>query len=664
MQATLLLVLLMGPVPAAGVGEARQTWLLEREAPQDAIEVRRHADIVARLDDRVAALRRSGQLPAQEKATASIEGAADLAWPLQAAPGFVVFDYHGVSNFVDHDPRFPGFVQDYTCGTRTYDLASGYNHGGTDYFLWPFPWLMMDQQDVHIVAAAPGVIIEKDDGHFDRNCALGNTDFNAVFVLQDDGLTAWYLHMKSGSPTSLPVGARVAAGDYLGSVGSSGSSTAPHLHFELTDANGNVVDPKHGQCNAAPDRWIVPQPYEAPRIDTLSTHSAEPAGVACGIVDGQPVQESPAYQDRFLPGDTLWAFASYSDQRNGEVSHFSVLRPDGSVFVQWDFDLASQNLPRPFYAATGFDWPVTLPADAPAGTWQLQATFEGTSYAHAFEVGQPIDLDQRGLTGVWSIPEVDGQGLALDIDPDYYGNGTSLVFAGWFTYAADASGTQQWYTLQGQASSGSASAVVPIYLTEGGRFDAADATTTVPVGTATLAFGDCTHGSLDYVFSDGSGRAGSMPLLRSLPNVTCPAGGDRGAAASDFLLSGTWSDRGADGQGIFLEINSVQGYLFGGWFTYGEEGGAASSQRWLTLQAPFASDAVSAEGIGIFETTGGLFDQPDAPTTVQVGVASLTFSSCSDAELDYQFDAGQSAGTSGRIELVRLLPAPPGCVLP
>jgi hypothetical protein len=72
MQATLLLVLLMGPVPAAGVGEARQAWLLEREAPQDAIEVRRHADIVARLDDRVAALRRSGQLPAQEKATASI----------------------------------------------------------------------------------------------------------------------------------------------------------------------------------------------------------------------------------------------------------------------------------------------------------------------------------------------------------------------------------------------------------------------------------------------------------------------------------------------------------------------------------------------------------------------------------------------------------------
>jgi len=664
MQATLLFVLLMGPAQSAGVGEPRQAWLLEREAPQDAIDASLHADIVARLEGRVAALRRSGQLPAREKAAVSVEGAADLAWPLQPAPGFVGFDYHGVSNFVDHDLRFPGFVQDYTCGTRTYDLASGYNHGGTDYFLWPFPWLMMDRQDIRIVAAAPGVIIEKDDGHFDRNCALGNADFNAVFVLQDDGLTAWYLHMKSGSLTSLPVGTRVAAGDYLGSVGSSGSSTAPHLHFELTDAGGNVVDPKHGQCNAAPDRWIVLQPYEAPRIDTLSTHSAEPAGVACGTAGGQPVQESPAYQDHFLPGDTLWAFASYSDQRSGEISHFSVLRPDASLFSQWDFDLASQNLPRPFYAATGFDWPLTLPADAPTGIWQLQATFEGVSYAHAFEVGLPIDLDQHGLTGVWSIPQVDGQGVVLDIAPDFYGVGTALVFAGWFTYAADSSGAQQWYTLQGQATSSSASATVPIYMTQGGRFDAADATTTTAVGTATLAFSDCTHGSLDYVFSDGSGRAGSMPLLRSLPNVTCSAGGDSGAEASNFLLSGSWADLGASGQGVLLEINPLQGYLFGGWFTYGDGGGMASSQRWLTLQTPFAGDTASVDDIGIFETTGGLFDQPDAPTTVQVGVATLTFSSCSEAELAYRFDAGQSAGLSGRIELVRLLPAPQGCVVP
>lgn len=309
----------------------------------------------------------------------------DLQWPLRPVPGFDQFDYHGTKYFVDHDPRYPGFVQDYTCGTRTYDLASGYNHAGTDYYLWPFAWLMMDQGVVQVVAAAPGTIIEKDDGNFDRQCAFdGVSAANIVYVRQDDGLTAVYMHLRRGSLTALPVGARVAAGDYLGLVGSSGQSTGPHLHFELRDANGAVVDPRHGQCNAAPDRWAVFQPYEDPHIDTLSTHSAEPDQVACGVVNGADVDDDPHYKNTFAPGETLWVFASYRDQRNGEVTNFSILRPDGSVFAQWNFDMASQNLPNPFYSGTSWDWSYVLPADAPAGTWQFTAVFQGRSYARAF----------------------------------------------------------------------------------------------------------------------------------------------------------------------------------------------------------------------------------------------------------------------------------------
>ncbi|MGH8041595.1 MAG: peptidoglycan DD-metalloendopeptidase family protein [Rudaea sp.] len=321
---------------------------------------------------------------------------ADLAWPLQPIPGFDQFDYHGTKYFVDHDPRYPGFVQDYTCGTRTYDLVNGYNHAGTDYFLWPFAWLMMDQGQVQIVSAAPGVIADKADGNFDRDCDIGSsTAPNFVRVLQDDGLSAIYLHMRSGSVTTLPIGARVATGDYLGLVGSSGSSSGPHLHFELRDANGAVVDPRHGQCNAAPDRWIVFQPYEDPHIDTLSTHSAEPDQIACGVVGGKNVDDVPNYKSMFVPGDTLWVFASYRDQRNGEITNFSILRPDGSVFAQWDFDLASQNEPLPFYSGTAWDWQYQLPADAPAGTWQFKALFEGQTYARAFSV-TALDLGTAG----------------------------------------------------------------------------------------------------------------------------------------------------------------------------------------------------------------------------------------------------------------------------
>jgi len=236
-------------------------------------------------------------------------------------------------------------------------------------------------------AAGGRVIVEKIDGNFDRDCAIaGNGGFNAVFVQQDDGLTAWYLHMKNGSQTSKAIGERVAAGEFLGLVGSSGPSNLPHLHFELHDAANNVVDPLHGTCNAAPDRWIVPQPYESPRIDTLTTHSAEPTLVECGVANGVPVHEEPHFADSFAPGATFWAFASYSDHRNGEVTHFSVLRPDASVETSWDFDLASQNLPKPFYSGTAWDWSVTLPTDAPAGTWMLQAEFQGQTYQHAFAV--------------------------------------------------------------------------------------------------------------------------------------------------------------------------------------------------------------------------------------------------------------------------------------
>lgn len=323
---------------------------------------------------------------------------ADLQWPLRPVAGFDQYDYHGTKYFVDHDPRFPGFVQDYTCAARTYDLNTGYNHAGTDYYLWPFPWLMMAQGLVQIVAAAPGVIVDKADGNFDRNCAIASTtDPNFVSVLQDDGLTAIYLHMRKGSITTLPVGARVAAGDYLGLVGSSGQSSGPHLHFELRDSNGAVVDPRHGQCNAAPDRWAVFQPYEDPHIDTLSTHSAEPVQVDCGYAGGKNVDDQPNYKDHFAPGDVLWVFASYRDHRNGEVTHFSVLRPDGSAFAQWDFDLASENLPSAFYSGTAWDWQYPLPADAPAGAWTVRAVFAGLTYTHEFAVGATVVRDTHEI---------------------------------------------------------------------------------------------------------------------------------------------------------------------------------------------------------------------------------------------------------------------------
>lgn len=64
---------------------------------------------------------------------------------------------------------------------------------------------------------------------------------NYVTLRHDDGSESKYLHMQQRSP--LEVGSRIEAGATIGRVGSTGSSTGPHLHYELWK-DGAPVDPR------------------------------------------------------------------------------------------------------------------------------------------------------------------------------------------------------------------------------------------------------------------------------------------------------------------------------------------------------------------------------------------------------------------------------------
>ncbi len=285
-----------------------------------------------------------------------------------------------MSGFVDHDAAYPDQLLDYDCGNRTYDLSSGYNHAGTDYFTWPFAWHKMDDIEVEIVAAAPGTILAKHDGHYDRNCGFGGGDWNAVYVEHADGSVLWYGHMKNGSLTIKEVGDFVRTGDYLGIVGSSGNSTGPHLHLEMHDILWNLLDSYFGPCNGtvAESWWLDQRPYYDSAINAVSTHDEAPEFQSC------PTPAITHHERQFWPSSLVYFATYYRDQLLGQVSTYSVLRPDDSVWRTW-----TGSSTTPHYAASWWWWSWYLPFDAEEGWWTFRVEFEGQTADYVFAVGDP-----------------------------------------------------------------------------------------------------------------------------------------------------------------------------------------------------------------------------------------------------------------------------------
>lgn len=299
-------------------------------------------------------------------------------WPLRPAAILTDYGYHGVSNFVDHDVKYPDKLQDYMCGDRTYDQANGYNHRGTDFFLWPFAWNKMENDAVEVVAAASGVIVLKQDGNFDHNCGFADTgSWNAIYVQHYDGSVSWYGHLKKNSLTTKTVGDSVAAGEYLGVVGSSGRSTGPHLHFEVYDADDHLIDPYAGPCNQwNSESWWAEQPrYNDSAINAVMTHSAPPEFEPC------PSPDNIHARNRFHPGETAYFAAYYRDQLDSQVSKYTIFRPDGSIFRDWTHH---SNVAH--YSASYWYWSFTIPVNAPTGEWTFQVLYEGKTYSHTFAV--------------------------------------------------------------------------------------------------------------------------------------------------------------------------------------------------------------------------------------------------------------------------------------
>jgi hypothetical protein len=244
--------------------------------------------------------------------------------------------------------------------------------------------------------------------------------------------------------------------------------------------------------------------------------------------------------------------------------------------------------------------------------------------------------------------------------PDLVAPGHGILFAGWFTYDVAPSGgadKQRWYVLQGDVDNTHSTTTMPILSNGGGNFDAPPRTDAVRVGDATISFSDCTHGTLAYHFTDGSGRSGSIPLTRLDANLICSPSGDNGHPAPAYQLSGAWYDPATSGQGVVLIANPEQQLLFAAWYTFAPNALASgvAGQRWYVMQiGNYVPGTAPIENIPILVGLGGVFDDPHPRSSVQVGKATLTFTDCGKAMLKYDFDSGSSAGLADTIPLQRL----------
>ncbi|GAA6151307.1 alpha/beta hydrolase [Pseudoteredinibacter isoporae] len=124
--------------------------------------------------------------------------------------------------------------------------------------------------------------------------------------------------------------------------------------------------------------------------------------------------------------------------------------------------------------------------------------------------------------GSWYEPATSGQGLLLDLD-----DRNKQLFGAWFTYNNEAGSDsgqipgaeQRWFTAQGKYSG--RRAVLDLYQSRNGRFDANNSVNTTKVGTLEVDLDSCKKGLARYDMPS-LGLSGEINIVRLMSNSSCP----------------------------------------------------------------------------------------------------------------------------------------------
>ena len=135
----------------------------------------------------------------------------------------------------------PGFIFPVEGPTRFVDSFGDARLSGTTEQHWHEGCDVMAAAGTPLVAVEDGVLTKYGGGD-----PLGGKSF---VLTGDSGYWYYYAHLSRFVPT-LKQGDLVTAGEVVGYVGATGDAVAPHLHFEIHDPGGQVLD-SYGLLEAA-----------------------------------------------------------------------------------------------------------------------------------------------------------------------------------------------------------------------------------------------------------------------------------------------------------------------------------------------------------------------------------------------------------------------------
>jgi hypothetical protein len=161
-----------------------------------------------------------------------------------------------------HNTGYDGAWSDFRCDGSLANSDYGGDHHGIDIFA---------ARGTPVVSPVDGVVI--------RAGVASSSSGNRVTVQDGCG---WAYYMGHLDTITVPEGARVRAGDAIGTVGNTGTPTAPHVHFNVNrdgdyyddiDPIGLLAAVEDSSCGAAPECVGRPATFcvDATRIASCAT---------------------------------------------------------------------------------------------------------------------------------------------------------------------------------------------------------------------------------------------------------------------------------------------------------------------------------------------------------------------------------------------------------